>query len=243
MREIANLPSRASNICVLCTVAPATTVEHIPAKLFFDTPLPGNLITVPSCAPCNHGSQRDDEYLRAFMMLLRDSAPSQAIENVRVRTVRHLNREDYPGLRITLEKSCEIRWEPSPDSGEPVLGLFTKPDRERIWKVLKKYARGLHFWSTGSMLPPDTVPSIERIFNRATQPEEYWEPLLAAAAYARVGSVVMVGAQAEFQYSFRAIDSGDGLSVMVFDFYRSYPYVVMMMKSGTDFSKPVRLPF
>jgi hypothetical protein len=79
-------------MCVLCTLVPATTAEHIPAKLFFDKPLPDNLITVPACAPCNNGSQRDDEYLRAFVMLLRDSQPSQAIERVRERTVRHLCR-------------------------------------------------------------------------------------------------------------------------------------------------------
>jgi hypothetical protein len=37
--------------------------------------------------------------------------------------------------------------------------------------------------------------------------------------------------------------SGDALSVMALDFYGSFPYVAMMMKPGTDFSKPVVLPF
>lgn len=135
-----------------------------------------------------------------------------------------------------------MRWEHGTD-GQPIAGLFTKPDRERLWKVLTKYARGLHFWSTGTILPGNAPPSIERIFNRKTRPDEYWEPLLAAAQYARSGTVITIGAQAKFQYSFRAIDSGDALSAMVLDFYQSFPYVAMMMKPGTDFSKPVRLPF
>ncbi len=136
-----------------------------------------------------------------------------------------------------------MRWETGED-GQPVVGLVTKPDRERLWKVLTKYVRGLHFWSTGAILPIDAPPSIERIFNRHTRPaDHYWEPLLAAAEYARSGTVITVGAHAEFRYSFRAIDKGDGLSAMVLDFYQSFPYVAMIMKPGTDFTKPVRLPF
>lgn len=229
-----------SATCVLCTVGAVTTSEHIPAKLFFDRPLPDNLITVPSCAACNHGSQHEDEYLRAFMMLLRGHTPSPAIENVRARAVRQLDRE--PCLRAGFQQSSELRWENGTD-GQPAVGLFTKPDRERLWKVLTKYARGLHFWSTGTILPSAAPPSIERIFNRDPQPADYWEPLLAAAEYARSGTVIIIGAHAEFRYSFRAIDKGDGLSAMVLDFYQSFPYVAMMMKPGTDFERPIRLPF
>ena len=136
-----------SNICVLCTTGEASTREHIPAELFFDRPLPSNLITVPSCAACNHGSQQEDEYLRAFMMLLRGHTPSPAIENVRARTVRQLDRSLL--LCSGFQAASEVRWEAGPD-GRPVVGLFTRPDRERLWKALTKYACGLHFWSTGS---------------------------------------------------------------------------------------------
>lgn len=135
-----------------------------------------------------------------------------------------------------------MRWETSAE-GQPVLGLFTKPNRERLWKVLTKYARGLHFWSTGTILPIDAPPSIERIFNRETRPGDYWEPVLAAADYARSGATITIGTHAEFQYSFRTIVKGDGLSAMVLNFYQSFPYVAMMLKPGTDFTKPVRLPF
>jgi hypothetical protein len=135
-----------------------------------------------------------------------------------------------------------MRWETGP-GGQPVVGLVTKPDRERLWKVLTKYTRGLHFWSTGTILPIGAPSSIERIFNRETRPADYWEPLLAAADYARSGTVITIGAHVEFRYSFRAINRGDGLSAMVLDFYQSFPYVAMMMKPGTDFTKPVRLPF
>ena len=66
---------------------------------------------------------------------------------------------------------------------------------------------------------------------------------MAAADYARSGTVITIGVHAEFQYSFRAIDKGDALSTIVLDFYQSFPYVAMMMKPGTEFARPVRLPF
>lgn len=169
--------------------------------------------------------------------------PSEAIENVRARTMRQLERPDRPGLRRRLQQASEFRPAAKTPDGQPVLGIFTRPDSARLRKVLTKYARGLHFWSTGSVLPADTPPSIERIFNMQTRPAEYWEPILAAAEHARAGTLVTVGAQAEFKYSLRAIPKGDALSVMVLDFYSSFPYVAMMMKPGTDFSKPVVLPF
>jgi hypothetical protein len=234
--------SKPPDICVLCAIEVATTREHTPAELFFGRPLPDNLITVPSCVPCNQGSQRDDEYLRAFMMLLRDCTPSSAIEGVRARTIRQLNRQDHPGLRISFEKKSELRWDRDA-SGQPIVGLFTKPDRDRLWKVLTKYARGLYFWSTGNVVPHGAQFSIERLFNREMRPDEYWEPLLAAAAYARAGTVVTTGSHAEFQYSFRIVEAGDVISVMVLDFYRSFSYVAMVLKPGTDLSNEIRVPF
>jgi hypothetical protein len=105
-----------------------------------------------------------------------------------------------------------------------------------------KYAGGLHFWSTGTLVPKDAALSIERIFNRINHPEEYWEPLLAGAACARAGIVVTVGKEFEFQYSFRPLGKADALSVMVLDFYRSFPYVAIMGKPGTNPSR-MRLPF
>jgi hypothetical protein len=236
-----SMRSHASDICVLCAKAPATTVEHVPAQLFFDRPLPSNLITVPACPACNQGSQHDDEYLRAFIMLLRDSTPSESMEKVRARTYRQLHREGYGGLRKSFQEASELRWETGLD-GLPVVGLFTKPDSERLMNVMTKYARGLHFWSTGNVLSVESRPSIERIFNMATRPNDYWEPLLAAAAFVRQGTVAIIGAEEQFNFAFRPVNAGDCISVMVLEFYRSFPYVVMMLKPGTD-PEHVRLPF
>lgn len=229
--------------CVICLSSPATTVEHIPAKLFFDKPLPSNLITVPACHECNHGSQHEDEYLRAWLMSIQQPLSSPAMENIRQRTIRQLHRADRPGLKLTMQKAGRFRQTGVTSEGHPVIELFAKPERHRLGKVLVKYARGLHFWSTGQPLALEAIPSIERIFSRDTRPEEYWEPLLAAAAYARGGIVTTIGSHAEFCYCFRAIHRGDALSVMVLDFYGAFPYVVVWMNPGTQFDRPLALPF
>ena len=91
-------------------------------------------------------------------------------------------RAERPCLRRVLQQASEFRMAAQTADGQPVLGLFTRPDSARLMNVLKKYARGLHFWSTGAILPSDAPPSIERIFNMETRPADYWEPLLAAAA-------------------------------------------------------------
>src|SRR5260221_10101484 len=45
------------------------TDDHVPPKLVLEEPFPDNLITVPACAACNRGFQRDDEYTRDMVAL------------------------------------------------------------------------------------------------------------------------------------------------------------------------------
>src|SRR5262245_21112273 len=56
-------------ICGYCGRAEATTRDHIPPKAIFLVPRPSDLITVPSCASCNHGASDSDELFRAYLSL------------------------------------------------------------------------------------------------------------------------------------------------------------------------------
>src|ERR1039458_3237934 len=219
------------HICVICSNAPATTREHVPAQQLFDRPLPGDLITVPSCEPCNSGSQRDDEFPRGFLLLLRDAVPAEATDRVRARMAARLHRPDFPGLLDVFKQLSEIRVEAGPD-GEARPALFTRPDSERMRNVLGKYARGLYYHVTGDVLSPDAILSMERVFNMETRPAEYWTEPLAAFEYARANGRVSVGTGAEFRYAFRSPGRGAVLAVMVLEFYRSFPYVVDRKNGG-----------
>ena len=161
-----------SEICVLCNVAPATTREHVPAELFFDAPNRGDLIQVPACVPCNQGSQKD-EYLRAFLMLLRSPRAPEATENVRARTIRQLHRPGYGGLRATFQESSKLTVRIDPFTGALQPDLQIRPDGERLLGVIIKYVRGLHYRLTGSALATDPPIAVERMFNHHTRPSEH----------------------------------------------------------------------
>ena len=240
-------PRRNSSVCVLCTTARSTTVDHIPARLLFDR-LPSNLITVPACESCNKAAQHDDECLRAFLVSLRDLAssdvsPSEALERVRKRTIQRLNRPDFAGLVWTLQARSELRREQREPDGGVAPGLYTETDGARIQRTITRYVRGLHFWSTGKVLPTDAPLILDRLFNRPTRPPEYWEHMVVAARYARTGTVTRVGYGAEFEYSFHAAPKGDALSVMVLEFYGKYAFVAVVMRPGTVLPGQVKVPY
>jgi len=230
-----------SKICVICNERPADTIEHAPAEMFFDRPLPLDRVKVPACRICNNGSQKDDEYLREFLMALRSAPASQATENVRQRTIRNLHRPGRGGLLARFMKATEVGWIKRGESLVPE--IRTRPEGERIRATIIKYARALHYEITREPLATDVVWSIGAFFNFATKPEEYWTDLKAAVRWVRAGETVVIGSRNEFRYSFRRSPVGDLIEVILLDFYELFPYAAMIFRPGTDMSKPVKIPF
>jgi hypothetical protein len=85
--------------CVLCGINSANSSEHVPPRSFFEPPYPENLITVPACDACNHGSHLDDDYLLGFLVSLDTPGASPTLDRVRERGTRGLHRPGFPGLR------------------------------------------------------------------------------------------------------------------------------------------------
>jgi len=56
-----------SDICVICGVRPAETVDHVPPKGFFKGAVNAQLRTAPACWECNNGASSDDEVVRFFI--------------------------------------------------------------------------------------------------------------------------------------------------------------------------------
>lgn len=229
-------------LCAICGTMPATTREHVPAEQFFSPPRPGDLSTVPSCEACNKGSQRDDEYLRAHLLSLRNGGDSRAAEVVRDRLRRQLHRPLFPGLLKLLRGLSEFRLGMG-KSGEPTVALYIRPDADRVKRVLTKYVRGIYYHVTGSIMPPDVIISMERTYSFGTQSPEQRRDLLAAEAYAAAAGLISIGTGDEFQYAFRAPRRGAVLAVLVLVFYRSFSYVATVFRPGTDLSQPVEMPY
>ena len=63
---------RAPTVCTYCGRLNPTSVDHVPPRSLFAKPRPSNLVTVPSCEPCNIGASQDDEYFRLTIALRHD---------------------------------------------------------------------------------------------------------------------------------------------------------------------------
>ena len=58
---------REKERCAYCDRKRGSTRDHVPPQCVFLRPLPGNMITVPSCKKCQ-GSSEDDEYFSVLML-------------------------------------------------------------------------------------------------------------------------------------------------------------------------------
>jgi hypothetical protein len=106
-----------NELCVLCSINPVGSVEHVPPRSFSETPYPNNLITAPSCARCNQGSHLDDDYLLAFLVSLDTPGAAPTLDLVRARVTRGMHRPALPGPRRRLQTAVEFRYDRDPATG------------------------------------------------------------------------------------------------------------------------------
>lgn len=107
----------------------ASTVEHVPARVFLDRPYPQNLATVESCFACNNESSADELYVACLLdVLLVGSVDPSHVERP---TVRHaLARRPRLATRLAAAiTSPETAWR-------------TGPTAESLRVVATKLARG-----------------------------------------------------------------------------------------------------
>src|SRR5438552_1268299 len=58
--------------CCYCG-APASTVDHVPTRKLFPEPRPSDLITVPSCHPCNNRLSAQEVYVVHVLLSHREA--------------------------------------------------------------------------------------------------------------------------------------------------------------------------
>lgn len=143
-------------LCVYCATSSATTVDHIPPKSLFLSPRPNNLITVPSCVPCNNGLSADDDEFKRLLVLRADVGGRP--ENARHLDAVHRSLERPQGkaiLRKLLSGAKEVNVRTRAGIHLGTAAVFT-PDLECAVRVVKRIGRGLYFHETRAVLPPAT---------------------------------------------------------------------------------------
>ncbi len=224
--------------CVLCGIRPATSREHVPPESFFDSPYPANLITVPACDECNQGSQSDDAYFLAFLVSRDHAGTPDVLDRVRDRVYRGLRRPDRPGLQIRLlEASTLVRRGVGTEHER--LSVETRPEGDRIMRVLRKQVRGLAYHLTEHILPRSTFVGVERTFFRHTRPPEYWDYWVRGGEYAMAGRTGELGEV--FRYGYREMERSACVAAMRLEFYRVFAYTAFIYRP--EFTPPQRVVF
>jgi hypothetical protein len=119
---------RLINGCIYCGKEEETR-DHVPSRVFLDTPLPENLPVVGACGACNKGFSLDEEY---FACLIESVIAGTTDPNcIRRPGIANILRR-APGLRARLEAAKRIVDEQIQFGVEP----------HRIKNVLLKLARG-----------------------------------------------------------------------------------------------------
>src|SRR5438128_1593826 len=86
-------------LCSYCGQLGPITYDHVPAACIYSKPRPSNLITVPSCDPCNGGKKKDEEYFRAVIVSV-TSHPTALALNERITS--KFNKGEGLGFQETL---------------------------------------------------------------------------------------------------------------------------------------------
>ena len=232
-------PASDDKRCVLCSINPADSDEHLPPRSFFEPPYPNNLITVPSCGPCNHGSHLDDDYLLAYLVSLDLPGASPTLDLVRKRVTRGLHRPGFPGLRRRLQRAVEFTYEQDPLAGTRMVSIGIRSEPARLTNVLRKQVRALAYHVTGDRVRRSTFMQLERLHHRHTRPPEFWEMWVKASEYALKGRTGSVGDV--FSYAYRDIKHSACAAAVRLEYYGVFAYAALIYRR--DFSPPQRVAY
>lgn len=161
-----NYPSFVPDlICPLCGIRQAlqnekktrnTKREHTPPKCIFTSILAENfenLITVPACEECNHGTRDADALFKVDLGIYLGS-----FSPLWYSTRDSLNKNHKERNKILDNTSDSL--EPY---GQNNLGYRTSRSKKPFNTVIKKTIRGLHWHVTNEVLPHDAVLTINLI--------------------------------------------------------------------------------
>jgi hypothetical protein len=142
-------------VCIYCGCAEANTADHVPPKLLFPLPRPNDLITVPCCRACNSGFQRDDEYLRAALLLRRDIADEPEAQAIMEAFYRSLERPQSYGFGKSFFDTMHRA------DFQTTGGIYTGPipafetSNRRMRRIIERVTRALFYYELGFRVPED----------------------------------------------------------------------------------------
>ncbi len=164
----------SKNICCLCGLRTAETLDHLFPKCLFNIPRPSNLPQrIPACKECNNGLSKDEEIFRVFLAsgMAYESAAGNRIWTEGI-------RPDLKGKRPLLKQRIRsmVKQARVVSKSGNFIGYahILEMNREPINRVLHKIAKGLYYLDTQRVLPHE----VEMLVGyNAENPEIFSPPL------------------------------------------------------------------
>ena len=150
-----------SLVCVICGARPATTKEHVPPRGLLKG-ICGQFRTVPSCNICNNGSSQDDETLRNYISAQIGKQTDGAKSLWEKGALKSLKRSNK--LRSDLLRTMQEIEITNEDSTRTIRLGFIVPV-SLYQRVFERITRGLYFFHTGQILPPDRPVKVNLLKN------------------------------------------------------------------------------
>jgi len=197
------------NLCVICGINEASTVDHVPPKGIFPRPRPANLITVPACSGCNNNASTLDEAFRLYLALHVGDLEDQITENYfneALRTYVHNQRLQREVLTNAEEIKCVNK------NGEYIgQGLKVKWDSEAHDEIIERTVRGLYYHHYGDILGNEVVVS-PKWFNR---PDKNFVSMLKGLPVNHIG-------ERQVSYTYGRAEESPLNSIWFFEFYERH---------------------
>lgn len=132
--------------CAYCG-APRETKDHIPPSgIFPDSISKLNLITVPSCKPCNNSADKDDKLFRAMMVTMAADSPHSRLvwDGPIRRSVEKGDRQLLQALHDRMEL-IEHRTPSGIYTGKATAIRFNDDQWEAFWRTAHRVGKGLYW--------------------------------------------------------------------------------------------------
>lgn len=203
--------------CYICG-APATSVEHVPAKSFFPKNKRVNLYTVDSCKDHNEETSKDDEYVRNIIAMAiggNDTGMKHFLD-VCMRSFQN----SIGLLKATTNINTTVFVSEKGGEAQPTYAF--QIDRQRIDKVLRKIAYALYYHTYKSSWNRELAIGTEYLIKDSMSTDEYG--LLIQKAKKIVPELPFIGNNQDvFKHCFLATESDDtNEQILVMKFYDGF---------------------
>ena len=230
-------------LCIFCGgTTPASTVDHQPARSFFDGRVWPEGYEFPACEPCNKRS-KDQEHVLTTLVRLRGEGEQNTQREVDFAKFAKAMKNNFPGLLRVLgpdEKNGFIKsrglWVPVGRAFPlrlPMVAIDPQIAGAAVDAVFRKLMCALHYKHTGNILPADATITVKWCTN-ASLPEFMTAEMKAfVAGLTEKPTLVRNGKDLSDQFDYRYRASEDGSASMYFVKFRQ-----SIFGAGVVLSKP-----